>query len=119
MAVTISERENMKKITLLRNDGVEFLTQPVVHKRKGSKCNYTLLFVLTNGYRITPYEFNKRSWKYKHSGDAMNLIFSILYDDDAFIKNILYAKNPLLELMRDRKDYAYTTFYIPSRKGYL
>lgn len=88
----------MKKINLIRlRDNSEHVVEPLLFKRKGTELNYTLLFKLTTGHRITPFEF-KKFWKYKNGSEGINLLYHIVYSDD-LIKDLVYASNPFLAMI--------------------
>lgn len=76
-------------------------TYPIIYvygPERGYKSSSLDYLLMEDGYRICPYE-KRKFWKYYNVGPALGL--RILYGRNYYIKDLLYAKNPFLAMLKD------------------
>lgn len=82
--------------------GKAYNTTFTSYGRRGSRSPSNWVFTLNgwfNNYRVTQYEFRK-FWKFKDANKIMVLIlYDIYMDDKDYMKDLVYAKNPLLKMI--------------------
>jgi len=80
-----------------------YRAEVVLAKARGSKSEPLDVMKLSDGYRITPYEFRK-FWKHVNVSQLLNFhFFSIYCRDMKIFEDLLYAENPFLALARKKQ----------------
>lgn len=83
--------------------------------RKGSKSDPLVIYKLSNGYRITPFEF-KHFWKYKDTMTGMRAIMEEVYNSPAStfsMADLVYSSNPFLALVPKTPGISGGSFTVP------